>query len=65
MHPAKRDPNIKYVPGFDNDCHWYDFHQAWIVQSAAACNLHQQHDQKETTSNHIMPSVLGYESDEE
>jgi hypothetical protein len=62
--PQTREPKTKRMPGFDKDHHWCDDHQAWKVHLSEDCELRQSRQQNESAST-AMPSVLGYESDQE
>jgi hypothetical protein len=62
--PQAGEPKTKRMPGFDNDHHWCDDHQAWTVHLSEDCELRQIRQQDDSAST-AMPSVLGYESDQE
>jgi hypothetical protein len=62
--PQAGEPKIKRMPGFDKDHHWCDDHQAWTVHLSEDCELRQSRQQDDSAST-AMPSVLGYESDQE
>jgi hypothetical protein len=62
--PQAGEPKTKRMPGFDKDHHWCDDHQAWTVHLSEDCELRQSCQQDDSAST-AMPSVLGYESDQE
>jgi hypothetical protein len=62
--PQYGEPKTKCIPGFDKDHHWCDDHQAWTVHLPEDCELRQSHQQDASAST-AMPSVLGYDSEEE
>jgi hypothetical protein len=58
------EPKTKCMPGFDKDHHWCDDHQAWTVHLPEGCDLRQSRQQDGNAST-AMPSVLGYDSEQE
>jgi hypothetical protein len=62
--PQTGEPKTKCMPGFDKDHHWCDDHQAWTVHLSEDCELRQSRQQDDSAST-ALPSVLGYESDQE
>jgi hypothetical protein len=62
--PQTGEPKTKRMPEFDKYHHWCDDHQAWTVHLSEDCELRQSHHQDDSAST-AMPSVLGYESDQE
>jgi hypothetical protein len=62
--PQTGEPKTKRMPGFDKDYHWCDDHQALTLHLSEDCELRQSRKQDDSAST-AMPSVLGYESDQE
>jgi hypothetical protein len=62
--PQAGEPNTKCMPGFDKDHHWCDDNQSWTVHLPEDCELRQSRQQEDSASTD-MPSVLGYDSEQE
>jgi hypothetical protein len=62
--PQAGDPKTKSMPGFDKDHQWCDDHQAWTVHLPDDCKLRQSRHKYDSAST-SMPSVLGYDSEQE
>jgi hypothetical protein len=62
--PQAGEPKTKRMPGFDKDHHWCDDHQAWKLYLSEDCEFRQSRQQDDSAST-AMPSVLGYDSDQE
>jgi hypothetical protein len=62
--PQAGETNTKRMPGFDNDHHWCDDHQERTVHLPEDCEFRQSRQQDDSAST-TMPSVLGYDSEQE